>query len=111
MGADVLGFTPLNLLVVVLAFGLALLLLWPMPWQRPTVVKGQAKAPWPLKPKTGDDCPIYAAQGYLARRTNPHPFQRRTSARVGGRRHQQANDRRQEETAERVSTLKQVEWS
>jgi hypothetical protein len=50
---------PLNLLVVVLVFGL--LLLWSELWGKP-VVRAVAKGPRSLKPKTGADCPLCRAE-------------------------------------------------
>jgi hypothetical protein len=57
MGTAAFGFAPLNLLVLVLLFGLVLLVDWPTPWRGQVAVKGSAKVPRPLKPKTGADCP------------------------------------------------------
>ena len=53
----------LNLLAVVLVFGL--LLLWFDLWRKP-VVRAAAKGPRPLKPKAGVDCPSF---GKAARRS------------------------------------------
>ena len=50
---------PLNLLVVVLVFGL--LLLWSELWRKP-VGRAAARGPRPLKPKTGGDCPLCQAE-------------------------------------------------
>jgi hypothetical protein len=61
MGTAAFGFAPLNLLVLVLLFGLALLIDWPLPWRKSVPVKGAAKVPRPLKSKTGEDCPYCQA--------------------------------------------------
>ena len=58
MGNSGYGFAPLNLLVVVLVFGLVLLLPWSELWRKPVVREAAAKGPRPLKPETGADCPI-----------------------------------------------------
>jgi hypothetical protein len=50
---------PLNLLVVVLVFGL--LLLWSELWRKP-VVRAAARGPRSLKPKTRADCPLCQAE-------------------------------------------------
>jgi hypothetical protein len=55
MESGVDSVAPLNLLVVVLVFGL--LLLWSELWRNP-IVRAAAKGPRPLKPKTGADCPL-----------------------------------------------------
>jgi hypothetical protein len=49
------GVAPLNLLLVVLVFGLVLL--WSELWGKPGV-QAVAKGPQPLKPKTGADGPL-----------------------------------------------------
>ena len=54
-GAD--GFAPLNLLLVVLVFGLVSLL-WSELWRKPAMREAAGKRPRPLKPKTGADCPL-----------------------------------------------------
>ena len=56
-GAD--SVAPLNLLLVVLVFGLVLL--WSELWRKP-VVRLAAKQPRPLKPKTGADCLLCQAE-------------------------------------------------
>jgi IS1 family transposase len=61
MGSDTYGCAPLNLLVVVLIFGLLLLFPWTELWRK-TVVREAAKGPRPLKPKTGADCPLCQAE-------------------------------------------------
>jgi bacterioferritin-associated ferredoxin len=33
-----------------------------MPWPKTAVGRSSAKAPWPLKPKTGGDCPVCQAE-------------------------------------------------
>jgi hypothetical protein len=58
MGSDAHGFAPLNLLLVVLLFGIVLLLPGSLPWRKAAVEKSTAKASGPAKPKTGADCPI-----------------------------------------------------
>ncbi len=58
MGSGTYGSAPLNLLVVVLVFGLVLVFAWPQLWRRPDVRKAPGKGPRPLKPKTGADCPL-----------------------------------------------------
>jgi IS1 family transposase len=58
MGSDAYGFAPLNLLLVVLVFGLVLLLPGSLSWRKAAVEKSTAKASRLLKPKTGADCPI-----------------------------------------------------
>jgi hypothetical protein len=50
------GVAPLNLLLVVLVFGL--LLLGSELWRKPVVRVVATKRPRPLKPKTGADCPL-----------------------------------------------------
>ena len=52
MGRDTYGFASLNLLLVVLVFGL-LLLPWSELWWKPVVRDAAAKGSWLLKPKTG----------------------------------------------------------
>jgi hypothetical protein len=56
-GSD--SVAPVNLLVVVLVFGL--LLLWSELWRTP-VARAAAKGPRPLQPKTGADCPLSRAE-------------------------------------------------
>jgi len=58
MGTDAYGFAPLNLLMLVLLFGIVLLVDWPIPWWRQAAVKRPIKVRRPLKPKTGADCPL-----------------------------------------------------
>jgi hypothetical protein len=55
MESGIYGVAPLNLLVVVLVFGL--LLQWSELWGKPVVRIAAAKRPRPLKPKTGAACP------------------------------------------------------
>lgn len=45
MGTDAFGLAPLNLLVLVLLYGLVLLIDWPTPWRRPAAVKAQFNPP------------------------------------------------------------------
>jgi hypothetical protein len=61
MGSGTYGFAPLNLLLVVLVFGL-MLLPWSKLWRKPVVRETAAKGPRPLKPKKGTDCPICQAE-------------------------------------------------
>ncbi len=58
MGSNTYSGTPLNLLVIVLIFGLELLLPWAELWWKPTAVKTAVKGPWLPKPKTRADCPL-----------------------------------------------------
>jgi len=58
MGRDSYGFAPLNLLVVVLVFGLVLLFPWTELWRKPVAREAAGKRPRLLKPKTGADCPL-----------------------------------------------------
>lgn len=58
MGTDANDIVLLNLLVLVLLFGLMLLVDWPNPWRRRAAVKEPVKVPRSLKPKTGADCPL-----------------------------------------------------
>jgi hypothetical protein len=62
MGSGTYGLAPLNLLVVVLVFGLVLLLLWPELRRKRVVQLAAARGPRPLKPKTGADCPLCQAE-------------------------------------------------
>jgi hypothetical protein len=61
MGSGADGFAPLNLLLVVLVFGL-LLLPWSELWRKPVMREAVGKRPRPLKPKTGADCPLWQAE-------------------------------------------------
>jgi len=65
MGSATDGFASLNLLLVVMVFGLVLLILWSGPWRKPAVVRARAKASRPLKPKTRANCPICQAEQSL----------------------------------------------
>ena len=58
MGPGSSGFAPLNLFVLVLLLGVALLVDWPVPWRRQAAVKEPVTVTRPLKPKTGADCPL-----------------------------------------------------
>ena len=58
MESDTCGFTPFNLLLVVLVFGLVLLFPWSELWRKRMMVGAAAKAPRPLKPKSRADCPL-----------------------------------------------------
>ena len=60
MESGIYGVAPLNLLLVVLVFGL--LLLWSELWRKPVVREAVAKGPRPLKPKTGADCVLCQAE-------------------------------------------------
>ena len=72
MGSGSDSVAPLNLLVVVLVFGV--LVLWSELWRKP-VVRAVAKGPRPLKPKSGADCPLCRVEqgADVNERCKPHP--------------------------------------
>jgi len=69
MGLSHVGVAPVNLLALILVFGLVRLVLRLAGRWYPVPETPQPKAPRPLKPKTGGDCPFCRAEE-LARQTD-----------------------------------------